>query len=367
MKKRSVLFLLVAILIVAVIFLKPQEWFAKSASSAPVKASLGPGAINVQAVVVTPELVENKIFATGTVMPNEQVELRSEISGRVVGLYFKEDAPVSQGQLLVKINDSDYKAQLKKIRVQEKLAAEDEARKSKLLEVKGISQEEYDRALSLVNSLKADADLLESQIAKTEIRAPFNGVIGLRHISEGGYISPNTLVASLQQLNPVKIEFTIPEKYSDLVKKGSKIIFSVTGKETRYTGTVYAAASQIDFNTRTLTVRAMAQNPDRSLMPGAFVKIEFILEDIQNALLVPTEAIIPELGGQKVFVVRNNAATSVKVETGLRTDKEIQITKGLSSSDTVIITGLLQVREKTPVQVNKIVTKEMLSATSKTN
>jgi membrane fusion protein (multidrug efflux system) len=199
--------------------------------------------------------------------------------------------------------------------------------------------------------LRADVELLQSQIVKSEIRAPFNGVIGLRHISEGGFISPTAIIATLQELNPVKVEFSIPEKYTDIVKKGSKLEFTITGKERKYVGTVYAASTKIDFNTRTLTVRATAPNPDRTLTPGAFVKIWFTLENINNAFLVPSEALIPEMGGQKLFVIRNDTATSVKVETGIRTDKEVQITSGLKLSDTVVITGLLQVRDNSPVKV----------------
>jgi len=151
------------------------------------------------------------------------------------------------------------------------------------------------------------------------------------------------------------------------VKKGSKISFTTTGSDKKYSGTVYAASTKIDLNTRTLTVRALAPNPDRALTPGAFVKIEFILENINNAILVPAEAIIPELGGQKVFVIKNDTAKSIKVETGIRTEKEVQITEGLNSSDTVIITGLLQIRDNASVKVKEVVQKKDLSITSKTN
>jgi membrane fusion protein, multidrug efflux system len=192
-------------------------------------------------------------------------------------------------------------------------------------------------------------------------------VIGLRYISEGGFISPTSLIATMQELNPVKVEFSIPEKYADIVKVGSKLVFTITGKERKYTGTVYAASTKIDLNTRSLTVRAMAANPDKTLTPGAFVKIEFTLENIQDALLIPSEALIPDLGGQKVFVIKNDTARSLPVETGIRTAREVQITKGLNPSDTIIITGLLQVRDKSKVKVEEIVNKESLKVTSKTN
>jgi membrane fusion protein, multidrug efflux system len=364
MKKRSIILsIIVIILLIVVIKFIGKKEENKTAAGGPPKGM----AVGVKAIVLKPEFLQNNINITGTILPNEEVELRSEISGRVTGIYFQEGAAVKKGQMLVKINDTDFQAQLKKVRIQEKLAAEDEFRKSKLLEIKGISQEEYDRALNLVNTLRTDADLLQAQIVKTEIRAPFNGVIGLRYISEGGFISPTSLVATMQDIDPVKVEFSVPEKYVDLVKKGSKIEFTITGKEKKYTGTVYAAAAKIDLNTRSLTVRATAPNPDHSLIPGAFVKIGFTLENIKDALMIPTEALVPELGGQKVFIVQNDTARSVKVETGIRTEKEVQVTSGLNPSDTVIITGLLQIRNNSKVKVEEIVDKEMLRVSRKTN
>lgn len=370
MKKKSVIFILIGVVIIAIIFLKPGQWFSNDGGDKKGTAQPGTGGappVGINAVVLKPEFLENKIYATGTILANEEVELRSEIAGRITGIHFTEDAIVSKGQLLVKINDSDFQAQLKKLKLQEKLASEDENRKRQLLEVRGISQEEFDRAQNLVSTLNADIQYIEAQIRKTEIRAPFDGVIGLRHVSEGGYISNTSLIANMQDLDPVKVEFNVPEKYADLVKKGSKISFTITGREKKYTGTVYAASTKIDLNTRTLTIRALAPNPDRALTPGAFVKIEFALENIKDALLVPSEAIVPELGGQKVFVVRNDTARTVKVETGIRTEKEVQVTKGLQPNDTVITTGILQIREKSPVKVKQVVTKDQLEVETKTN
>ncbi|HEY8401182.1 MAG TPA: efflux RND transporter periplasmic adaptor subunit [Cytophagaceae bacterium] len=366
MKTKVIALLLIAVVILIVVFFKP--WKVQGPEAAPNKpASVKSAAVAVNAVIVKPERLKNNIYSTGTILANEEVELKSEIAGRITGIYFNEGGSVTKGQLLVKINDADFKAQLSKIRLQEKLAIQEEERKRQLLEIKGISQEEYDRALNLVNTLRADAALLEAQIAKTEIRAPFSGVVGLRHVSEGGFISQTTLIATMQELNPVKVEFSIPEKYAYIVKKGSTITFTTANNDRKYTGKVYATSTQIDPNTRSLTLRATANNADLSLTPGAFVKIEFTLDEINNALLVPSEAVVPILGGQKVYVVKNGKAVPAKVETGIRTEKEVQITSGLSPADTVVITGLLQIRDNVDVQVKEIVDKDSLKISSQTN
>ncbi|MFN3405966.1 MAG: efflux RND transporter periplasmic adaptor subunit [Cytophagaceae bacterium] len=351
-KNRWLIIVFILIGIVLLIIINPFSRFL--AEEQPEIKPPSAGIPEVIAVVATPELLENKINITGTVLPNEEVQLRSEATGRITSINFTEDSPVTKGQLLVKINDRDLKAQLSKIKVQEKLASDDEYRKRKLLEINGISQEEYDRAANLVKTLQADVELLEAQIAKTEIRAPFNGVVGLRFLSEGGYVSPNDLVASIQELNPVKIEFNVPERYADLVRKGSAIKFSVAGSDKLYSGTVYAASTSIDLNTRTLTVRAKAPNPDRSLTPGSFVKISFTLQLIKDALLLPSEAVVPELGGQKIFVISADTVRSVKVQTGIRTEDAVQIISGISANDTVPITGLLQLKDGAKVRIKEI-------------
>jgi len=341
--------------------------FSKEEKKAPEAKSTASRDIPVQGIILKPEKFRNQIFSTGTILPNEQIDLRSEISGIVTGIYFQEDKPVKKGALLVKIYDKDLKAKLDKINIQIKLAEEDEARKRKLIDIEGISTEEYDKAVSLVNTLKADAALLQSDLSKTEIRAPFSGRIGLRQISVGSYVSPATLIATLQEINPVKIEFSIPEKYVSTVKKGSEIEFTLTDNKKQFTGKVYASSTSIDLNTRTLTLRAIAPNSSNELTPGAFVKIQFTLNTIAHALFVPADAIIPELGGQKVFVARGGKAVAVPVKVGIRTEKEIQILEGLNPSDTVLMTALLKLKDGSSIDVNEIVEKDKLLFPVQTN
>ena len=309
-------------------------------------------AIPVDAVVVKAQSIENKIFTTGTLLANEEVELRPEISGRVTGVYFDEGRKVKKGDLLLKINDRELQAQLERKKLEEQFAAEDEHRKSALLEKNGISQEQYDQSLKSLNMLKAEREVIESQIAETEILAPFDGTVGLRYVSEGSYITPSTLVATLQDMDTIKVEFSVPEKYSGQLTNNTKTVVEVGDTGERYIGAIYAIESQIDPATRTLKARASVANTKGKLIPGQFAKVEIVLKTIPDAIMVPAGAIIPELNGQKVFVCVNGKAQSVKVATDLRTEKLVQITNGLSPNDTLITTGLLQLSDDKPVMIN---------------
>lgn len=284
-------------------------------------------------------------------MANEEIELRPEIAGRITGVSFNEGSQVEKGSLLLKINDSELKAQLKRKESEEKLALSDEQRKKSLFEAKAISQEEYDKSLNALRIVEADMDVTRSQIAKTEIRAPFDGVIGLRYVGEGGYVSPSMLAATMQDIDPMKVEFSVPEKYAHRLKDGLEIAVHIGEDSKEYKGTIYAIESKIDPGTRTMKARARIPNPDGSLIPGSFARVDITLEEIQDAIVIPTGALIPELNGAKVFVCENGVAKSVQVETGLRTERDIQITSGLSPNDTLIVTGLLQLSNGKKIQI----------------
>lgn len=329
-------------LITAVLFLaacsKSEQNPSDAAPSGP------PPAQPVKAIITHAAALDNSIEATGTLLANEEVEIRSESSGRVTHLYFSEGDVVSAGSVLLTIDDKELQAQLKKTNLSIDLAAEDEQRKKKLLDVGGISKEEYDAARNYLLKLEADKQLLETQIAKTKIIAPFSGTIGLRYISEGGYVSPATLIASLQQTNLIKVEFSVPEKYASAIQNNAEVTFTVEGDNNIYTAKVYAREPKIDPQTRSVKVRAIAQNSDRKLIPGAFAKLTINLGTIPDAISIPSEAIVPAITGQTVMVVRNGSATVQPVKSGIRTANTTQITEGLAVGDTIIITGLLTVR-----------------------
>jgi len=340
-----------AILLVVIIFLVMRRSSSKTVETQTTKSSTTQQTASVTALAIAPQTFDQKIFATGTLLANEEIDLMSEISGRITALNFREGLPVKQGQLLVKINDADLRAQLKKLELQQQLAEKEEARAKKLVQQQLLSQEEYDAVLNKLESVQADIEKLHSDIAKTEIHSPFNGIIGLRSVSTGSTVTTTTSIAKIQQINPIKIDFAVPEKYSSALRAGLPVTFTVAGSDKVYAGTVYAVEPKIDLATRTLRVRAQCPNPDGSLMPGAFAKITITLQSIPSAIAVPTASIIPQLDGQKVFVYSGGKVVSKKVTTGIRTDSTIQITQGLSIGDTLITSGLMQLKEGSPVSV----------------
>ncbi|HLP10492.1 MAG TPA: efflux RND transporter periplasmic adaptor subunit [Flavobacteriales bacterium] len=316
-----------------------------------VKGGKGKGPGVVEIYVAEPRLLDNHIFISGTVMANEEVNLSPEVQGKVLGIYFKEGTTVKKGQLLVKLNDAGLRAELKKLQAQEKLLAAQEQRMVKLLEVKGISQEEYETISTQLTAVRADIEINRTRVDETELRAPFDGKIGIKNISEGSFINTTTIIALLQQSNPVKIDFYIPEKYAGLVQKGDTFGFTVEANQKRFVATVAAIDPAIDAATRTLRIRATAPNANGELIPGAFARINFLLEHTEATILVPTEAIIPVQKGKKVFVVRNGKAEEIMVETGLRTDTHVQVITGLQKGDSVVTRGIMQLKPGAPVKV----------------
>jgi membrane fusion protein, multidrug efflux system len=308
----------------------------------------------VESMIVTASKLDNKLVVTGSVLPNESLELKSESSGKITSISFQEGKAVAKGSTLLEINNNEIEAQLQKQKYNQKLNQDSEFRQRKLLEKEAISQEEYDNALNRLNTTEADIKILEAQLEKTRIKAPFDGVIGLRYVSLGAYISPSTVVATLYNISSAKIEFAVPARYSAQVKPGEKIFFRIENDLKVYEGSVYAIEPRIDPETRTLKIRAMADNKNGNLLPGQFVKVELILQSLMNALLVPTEAVIPDQGGKKVFIVNAGKAKEAKIETGIRTENSLEVLSGLKAGDTLITTGILQLRQGLDVEIQKI-------------
>lgn len=315
--------------------------------------------IPVRAVVAKGDTINQSILSTGTLMANESVEIRSEVSARVTKINFKEGEAVQKGRLLIEMDRSELSAELNQTQIQLELAQKDEDRKRQLLDIKSISQENYDISLSQKQQLQAQLDLLNAQIEKTRIYAPFSGTIGLRNVSLGSYVSPGDIITSLVQQNPMKLEFSVPEKYSDKINEGQKVSFSLSEREGNYEATVYANAPMINAASRSLLIRAMVPNPKELLIPGSFADVEINLEKLENAILVPTQVLRPRLEGQDVFIARGGTAKKVAVETGIRSKNNIQITKGINIGDTVITTGLLILQDGSPVRISSLETLEV--------
>lgn len=314
-------------------------------------ATAGDARPAVNAVVVSPRLVLDRIFTTGVILPNEVVELSMESAGKVTGLFFDEGRVVEAGELLLKINDSELQAQFKTAELRIKQAREIEVRQRTLLEREGLSQAEYDLASNELSVQEAQLDLIRAQIDKTELRAPFGGVIGLRYVSEGSYVTSASKIATLQDIDPIKVEFSIPEKYASRVAVGDVIRYSVEGYSGTFDGQIYAFEPSIQQDTRSLRLRARSANMGTKLLPGSFVNIELVFNEIEGALTVPSVAIIPELGGAKVFLYSSGIVVPRVIETGIRMSGNVQVTSGLAPGDTVITSGLQTVFPGMPIRL----------------
>lgn len=306
----------------------------------------------VTGIVLKPQVFSDNLSLSGSIGANEQIEVRSEVAGVVESINFQEGSYVSKGQQLFKINDLELRAQLSQARTKQTLASENERRAKLLLQKEAISQEEYDIASADFRSAQAQTQLIQAQISKTTVRAPFSGKIGLRNISKGTYVNSSTIVANLVNTSQVKITFSIPEKYATKIKVNTELSFTTSGSTEKYSAKVYAIEPEIEVSTRTLKMRALASNENGKLIPGTFANISFPLEDSKDAILVPTEALIPVQNGKKVFVSVNGKAKEVMVETGTRTDKNVLVLTGLKAGDTLLTSGVMTLKEDSPVKVN---------------
>jgi membrane fusion protein, multidrug efflux system len=307
--------------------------------------------ITVSGTVVRLQTFDNNLALSGSIEANEQVEIRSEVSGIVKTIYFQEGSNVSKGQVLLKVDDIELKAQLAQAKTKESLASENERRAKLLLQKEAISQEEYDIARADYQSAKAQSQLILAQIEKTTVRAPFSGKIGLRSISPGTYVTPALLVAKLVNSGQLKITFSIPEKYASQVNKNGTITFKVTGSDQTYKAKIYAIEPEVEIATRTLKVRALADNKNGKLLPGTFADVQLPLDIIKDAVVIPTEAIIPVQDGKKVFIANKGIAKEVMVETATRTDASILVLSGLKAGDTVLTSGVMSLKDEAPIVV----------------
>ena len=353
--KAIVIVSIIAVIALAFMFPRLSSRRSNNPDSELKSQSEASKGLPVDVVELKKQTLKNELSVTGAILPNEMVDLRPEVSGLVTRISFREGQFVRKGTPLLYLNDDELQAQLQKLQYTQKLFESQENRQKQLLAREAISQEEYDIVLNQYNTTLSDLKLVEAQIEKMVVRAPFDGVLGLRQVSEGSVIGVGDVIVTIVNMDPVKIEFSIPERYSQMAKVGSSIYFSIESTDEIFEGKVYAYEPQIDASTRTLKLRALSPNKDRSFLPGMFVKINYVLNEIDNALMVPAESIIPELQGYKVFVVaEGNKAEERVVEIGTRTEKQVQIMSGLQEGDLVLTTGVLQARTGTDLDVNKL-------------
>jgi len=330
-------------------FTKPDNRDIENTAPGPASPAAGNNRrpLNVNAEIIRPQLLTDELIVTGDLLPDEEVNLSFETSGKIIEINFNEGAFVHKGELLAKVNDRPLLAQLKKLDAQLKLAEDRVFRQNALLVKDAVSKEAYEQVKTDLAALNADIDLIKANIQQTEIRAPFDGIIGLRQVSVGAYASPTTVVAKLTKVSPLKVEFSVPERYAQEIGKGTNLSFSLESSEgdvREYDATVYAKEAIVDQNTRTLAIRALYPNPGNKLVPGRYISIRIKKAEIPDAIAIPTQAIVPEMGKDKVYVYKSGKAYPIEVSTGIRTEAKLQILDGLNVGDTIITTGTLQLR-----------------------
>lgn len=334
---------------------KVNEELAEGPSGAGGKgAAMGKKVLNVNARVLRPQMLTDEYVTTGLILPDEEVSLSFETSGKIVEIEFAEGTAVRKGQLLAKVNDKPLQAQLKRLEAQLDLARNRVYRQEQLLKKDAASQEAYEEAKTSLATLEAEIEGVKVNIGLTELRAPFDGVIGLRQVSVGAYATPSTVVAQLTKIQPLKVEFSVPERYASQIRKGVNMDFTVEGHQQAFHAQVYAVESSVNKDQHVFTARGLYANSDRRLLPGQYASILLKKEEIADALVIPSEAIVPEMGVDKVYCYRSGKAMPVDIEAGIRTAGEVQVLSGLSEGDTIITSGTLQLRMGLAVTLDEI-------------
>jgi RND family efflux transporter, MFP subunit len=351
--------LLIIIGMIAYPKLKQNLSSDKKEAPAAQAPSMRQAPLIINAVVLKRQLFKDKIINTiGTTIPDEEVNLSFESSGKIVSIDFTEGTHVKKGELLAKINDKPLQAELKKLEAQVPLAEARVSRQGTLLGIDAVSQEAYEQVTTEYDKLMADIELVNSRILQTELRAPFDGIIGLRFVSEGAYATPSTAIANMTKISPIKIEFSFNEFYGEDVKKDTEISFLLqnsAGILQEHKAKVYAVESKVALETRTFLARAIYPNINEEIIPGRYLDIEITRREIQDALAIPSEAIIPEMGKYIVYKYNNGQAQPTEILAGIRTESHVQVLDGVNPGDTIITTGVMQLRSGMRVSIENLI------------
>ena len=308
----------------------------------------------VNALVLKTQVLTEEFRSKGIILPDEEVDLSFEAAGKITQILFEEGKSVRKGQLLAKVNDKPLQAELKKLESQLPLAKDRLFRQKSLLAKDAVSQEAFETVSTELEKLNADIELIKSRISQTELKAPFDGVLGLRLVSEGTYATPQTIVTKLTKISPLKIEFSVNEKQANEIKIGTPINFSVESNNKTYNATVYALESKLDVKTLSLKARARYANSDGKLKAGHSATIVIKLREIKNAIVIPSISSIAEMGRDIVFVYKNGKARQVEIKKGIRTASSLQVLEGLNQGDTLLVSGVMQLRDDLPVTLENV-------------
>jgi membrane fusion protein (multidrug efflux system) len=355
-KTKNTLLVSIGVLLLIIILLPSIKKWSKD-DSEPLKTEKKEGKkppLLVNALIIKTENLTDNFRSKGILLPDEEVDLSFETSGKITEIYFVEGAQVKKGQLLARVNDKPLRAELKKSEAQLPLAQDRVFRQKSLLAKDAVSQEAFEQVNTELEKLKADIELIKAKLNQTELRAPFDGVLGLRLVSEGTYASPATIVSKLTKISPLKIEFSVNEKQAGIIKKGTPVSFRLENDERTYQAQVYAVESRLDEKTLSLKVRASYANPGGMLKPGHSATIDIRLREINNAIVVPGIATLAEMGRDLAFVYKNGKARQVEVIKGIRTASSVQILEGLEPGDTLLTSGVMQLRDDMPVKLGTI-------------
>jgi len=318
-------------------------------------ASGGGGAskpVPIDVQVVRPVALDVPVRATGTLLPAEQIQIVAELSRRLVRISAAEGAQVKRGQVLFELDHADLDAQLAELTVSEELAKKTAARHAELLKEFATSQAEYDAALTRVEELGAARRTLAITRDKAVIRAPFDGALGLRQVSEGAWVNPSTPLITLSAVKSLKVDFKVPERYAAQIAVGRELEFEVDGRLEKLRGKVSATEGSVDASSRSLAVRALIEDA-KGVQAGSFVKIELPVR-IGQALTVPALVVIPGPTGQSVYVEQGGRVGLVKVELGLRGPDWVLVEAGLNPGDRVAVSNLLRLKDGAAVEVGKV-------------
>lgn len=311
--------------------------------------------LRVDITIAVPQKITQSIEVPGTLTASETTEIHPEVSGRLTMLNVREGAYVSRGSVIAKLYDTDLQAQLKKLQAQLNIANQTASRLSQLLNIQGISRQDYDMAVLNANNIRADIEIVKTNIGRTIVRAPFSGKLGLKEVSVGAYVTPQTIITTIRKTNDLRLDFTIPEKYISEAKPGTTVFFTVAGSDVRHAAKIMATESGITENSRSLNIRSKVLGNDPALVPGAFANVLLDFAPDYTALMVPTQAIIPQARGKKLVVYKNGIATFTDVTTGVRDSSNIQILSGINAGDTIVISGLMSVKPNAKIMIKNII------------
>ncbi|HUS01336.1 MAG TPA: efflux RND transporter periplasmic adaptor subunit [Chitinophagaceae bacterium] len=313
------------------------------------------GPQRVDVIIAIPQKITQGIEVPGTLIASETTEIHPEVSGRLTMLNVREGAYVGRGSVIAKLYDADLQAQLRKLQAQLNIANQTANRLSQLLKIQGISRQDYDMAVLNANNIRADIDIIRTNIARTVIRAPFSGKLGLKEISVGAYVTPSTIITVIRKTSDLRLDFTVPEKYISEAKPGRMVFFTVAGSDVRHAAKIMATESGITENSRSLNIRSTVIGNDPILVPGAFANVIVDFAPDYTAIMVPSQAIIPQARGKKLVLYKDSVATFVDVTTGVRDSSNVQILSGINAGDTIVTTGLMSVKPKAKLVIKSII------------